>query len=104
MPEIKRNGIGRLDLRDALLDGLDNGNDCIVRWGMSPVRYENTPNGKVRAHFEDGTHHEADLIVGADGPNSTVRKQHLPDVNRIDLGVSAIAGRYILCYCRPIYS
>lgn len=38
IPEIERSGIGRLDLRDALLDGLDNGSDSIVLWVMPLVR------------------------------------------------------------------
>ncbi|WP_324033772.1 FAD-dependent monooxygenase [Psychrobacter sp. TAE2020] len=37
------------------------------------------PEGsKVTAVFTDGTHETADLLIGADGPNSTVRQQLLP--------------------------
>lgn len=35
-------------------------------------------------------------IVGADGPNTVVRHQFLLKVEPLNLGVSAIAGRYIL--------
>lgn len=95
IPEIERSGVGRLDLRDALIDSLDNGRDSIVHWNMSFVRYENIQDRKVRAHFADGAQQDADFAVGADGPNSVVCTHRLPDLNRIDPEVSAIAGRYI---------
>ena len=34
----------------------------------------------VVAEFEDGHNERCDLLVGADGPSSTVRQQLLPDV------------------------
>ena len=52
--------------------------DC-YRQGMSLERIEETGSG-VRACFADGTREEADLLVGADGVYSTVRKQYLPEV------------------------
>ena len=34
---------------------------------------------RVRAHFADGTAIDADLVVGADGIHSTLRRQYWPD-------------------------
>lgn len=90
--EVERSGIPRVDLRDALLDGLDG----VVQWGKCFEKYEKLSDGTVRAYFEDDTTSDGDLLVGADGPNSKVRQQVLPAVHRLDLGVTAIAGRYIL--------
>jgi len=46
------------------------------------VRLNNfeTANGKVTARFVDGREESCDLLVGADGPGSTVRQQLLPRV------------------------
>ncbi|MFF4898120.1 FAD-dependent oxidoreductase [Streptomyces sp. NPDC001068] len=85
-----RRSIGRLGLRDALLEGLD---ERRVHWGKEFERYEQLPAGRVRAHFADGTHAEGDLLVGADASNSRVRRQYLPDITRQDTGVLTIAGR-----------
>ena len=49
-----------------LLDGLAD----VVAFGREFERYETLPDGRVRAHFADGTSAEADLLVGADEPTS----------------------------------
>lgn len=94
--EVERSGVGRLDLWDTLLDGLGNETSGIIHWGRTFVRYEKLEDGRVRAHFSDNTHEDGHLLVGADGPKSVVRQQLLPGLERLDLGVSAIAGRYTL--------
>jgi 2-polyprenyl-6-methoxyphenol hydroxylase-like FAD-dependent oxidoreductase len=94
--EVERSGVGRLDLRDVLIDGLDNGNTTVIQWGRAFTQFEKLDNGQIRAHFADGAYEDGDILVGADGPNSVVRHQFLPHIERLDLGVSAIAGRYIL--------
>ena len=90
--EVERSAVGRLELRDGLLDGLDN----VMRWGRSFTHYTQLADGGVRAYFSDGSFADGDLIVGADGPESPVRKQLLPALERVDLGIQAVAGRYIL--------
>jgi 2-polyprenyl-6-methoxyphenol hydroxylase-like FAD-dependent oxidoreductase len=68
-------GVNRLTLREILLGGLDE----FVHFGQRFQRYESTPDGRVRAHFEGGSPVVADLLVGADGTNSAVRTELVPD-------------------------
>ncbi|MGW5266695.1 FAD-dependent oxidoreductase [Microbispora sp. NPDC004025] len=65
-PEIDR---GRL--RDLLLDSLQPGT---VRWGHALRAVGGPVEGPRQLHFTDGTTIEADLVVGADGAWSTVRR------------------------------
>ena len=96
VPDVERRGIGRLELRDILLGGLTSSEAPVVRWGKAYSHHEQLNNGRVRAYFADGTSEDGDVIVGADGSHSKVREQYLPDIKRVDLGVMAIAGRYVL--------
>ncbi|WP_433211985.1 FAD-dependent oxidoreductase [Microtetraspora malaysiensis] len=73
-------GVNRLTLREILLTGLD------VRFGATFARYSHTPDGRVRARFADGTTAHADLLVGADGTNSAVRRLLVPDAELDELG------------------
>ncbi|CAG8718885.1 4994_t:CDS:2 [Dentiscutata erythropus] len=70
-------------LRDVLLEGVD------VQWDKKCVGYEECDNG-VWALFEDGTREFGDLLIGADGINSPIRKQKVPSLEIIDLGVTSI--------------
>ncbi|GIF52092.1 2-polyprenyl-6-methoxyphenol hydroxylase-like FAD-dependent oxidoreductase [Asanoa ferruginea] len=89
-PVTKRRAISRGELREALLRGTDSA--PIVHWDKAFTHYGLTDDG-VRAHFADGTHAEGDILVGADGSNSRVRHQRLPDLRRQELGIVNIAGR-----------
>jgi 2-polyprenyl-6-methoxyphenol hydroxylase-like FAD-dependent oxidoreductase len=87
-----RRSIDRVELREILAYGTED----LVHWGKKFVRYEQTNDNRVRAYFEDGSSAVGDLLIGADGSNSRVRGQYLPEFHRIDLGVLNIAGRYLL--------
>ncbi|KAJ9605893.1 hypothetical protein H2200_009742 [Cladophialophora chaetospira] len=94
--EVERRAIGRMELRDLLLYGLADGPSPRIRWNSSFSHYIQLDDGRVRVHFEGDTTEEGDVLVGADGANSKVRQQYLPDVERLDLGIAAIAGRCVL--------
>jgi 2-polyprenyl-6-methoxyphenol hydroxylase-like FAD-dependent oxidoreductase len=85
-------GVSRINLRGVLLDGLDG----TLHPGRTFQRYEITPDRRVTAYFEDGSTATADVLIGADGANSRVRRQLLPHAGRIDTGVVAVAGKHFL--------
>jgi 2-polyprenyl-6-methoxyphenol hydroxylase-like FAD-dependent oxidoreductase len=59
--------------------------------GVSLVGFETTKD-KVMARFEGGREEAYDLLVGADGPGSTVRQQLLPNVRSEYAGYVAWRG------------
>ncbi|MEU7898715.1 NAD(P)/FAD-dependent oxidoreductase [Nonomuraea sp. NPDC049152] len=81
--------VSRISLREVLLSGLDD----VVNYGKSFTRYERLPGERVRAHFEDGTHADGDLLVAADGVNSRVRQQFLPHAARLDTGALSVSAK-----------
>ncbi len=92
-PARQHHGVSRLILREVLLTGLAGA----VEFGRTFERYEVGADGRVTAHFADGSSATGDLLVGADGANSRVRAQLLPHAaDRIDTGVVAIAGKHWL--------
>ncbi len=91
-PQDQHHGVSRISLRDVLLSGMDD----VIRFGSEFDRYEINADGRVTAHFTDGSTATADVLIGADGANSRVRRQLLPHAQRIDTGVVAIAGKHRL--------
>src|SRR5207244_3661625 len=81
--------VSRAALRFILLDGVDH----IVRFGRKFESFMDGPGGTVIARFADGTAADGDLLVGADGANSHVRVQLLPDAKRIDTGIAGVGGK-----------
>lgn len=81
--------IVRATLREVLLEGLED----VVNFGKEFTHYQQTPNGKVIAFFKDGTTAVADVLVGADGTGSKVRKQYLPRAQIADTGIVGAACR-----------
>lgn len=78
--------IDRGQLRDLLLDSLEPGT---VRWGHRLTRVDPVGDGTHRLHFADGTITEADLVVGADGAWSKVRRP-LSDATPVYTGVTFV--------------
>ena len=81
--------VSRITLRQVLLDELDE----IVHFDKEFTSYERRDDGRIVAHFADGTSATGDILVAADWANSRVRKQYLPHAQRIDTGVLNISGK-----------
>src|SRR5262249_7169814 len=93
-------GINRLTLRQILLAGLT------VHFGHTAVGYDAGADG-VWLHFAEGGSATADLLVGADGINSAVRRQLLPagtdGINSAGHRHLLPAGRVVDTALRAIY-
>ncbi|CAG8609644.1 44974_t:CDS:2, partial [Gigaspora margarita] len=70
-------------LREVLLEGVD------IQWGKKCVGYEESDDG-VWALFADGTREFGDLLIGADGINSPIRKQKVPNLESFDPVVTSV--------------
>jgi 2-polyprenyl-6-methoxyphenol hydroxylase-like FAD-dependent oxidoreductase len=84
--------VSRITLRQILLSGLED----IVQIGVAFERYQKQDDGTVVAYFSDGSAVHANLLVGADGAGSLVRRQLLPELKSIDTGVRRLAGKMTL--------
>lgn len=81
--------VSRVVLRQLLLAGMDG----IIRYGRTFERYQANDDGIITAIFADGSNATGDVLVGADGANSLVRKQYLPNAPRVETAAVSIAGR-----------
>lgn len=77
-----------MTLRQLLLTGIEDS----VRFGKEFTRYERRPDGRITAFFTDGTSAVADVLVGADGAQSRVRQQYLPEADAHDCGFVVAYG------------
>lgn len=84
--------VDRNAFRRALLTGLDD----VVQFGRTPASYRVTESGRVRVEFAEGGADDGDLLVGADGFGSAVRRQLLPHAGVRDLGLRCVYGRMTL--------
>jgi 2-polyprenyl-6-methoxyphenol hydroxylase-like FAD-dependent oxidoreductase len=80
--------VDRLVLRQILLSGIED----VVLFGKQFERYEVARDGRVTAHFTDGSQVHGDVLVAADGVNSAVRGQYLPHARIVDTGVWQLYG------------
>jgi 2-polyprenyl-6-methoxyphenol hydroxylase-like FAD-dependent oxidoreductase len=79
--------VDRLVLRRILLSGVE---DRVV-FGKE-LQHFVEDDGGVTAFFTDGSPARRDVLVGADGVGSAVRRQHLPHARIVDTGVWQIYG------------
>ena len=91
-PATLSTSVNRQTLREVLAAGLDGR----LVFGRELTSYEPTGSrdGRdgVRLHFADGRQAEADLLVGADGVGSAVRRQYLPAAAPADTGKRCVYG------------
>jgi 2-polyprenyl-6-methoxyphenol hydroxylase-like FAD-dependent oxidoreductase len=87
-PATLSTSVNRQTLREVLAAGLDGK----LVFGCELISYEAGPDG-VRLHFADGRQAAADLLVGADGVGSAVRRQYLPAAAPADTGQRCIYGK-----------
>jgi 2-polyprenyl-6-methoxyphenol hydroxylase-like FAD-dependent oxidoreductase len=84
--------ISRAGLRQLLLTGLDD----VVAFDKRVVGFEQASNAPVEVHFADGGSARGDVLVGADGSASAVRKQLLPHAQVVESGIAGIIGKVYL--------
>lgn len=85
--EISRtlNSVSRWKLRNALLSDHKD----FLQFGRTYTSYEENEEG-VKVKFADGETVHCDVLVGADGAGSRIRKQLLPTSTRSDSGVTVL--------------
>jgi 2-polyprenyl-6-methoxyphenol hydroxylase-like FAD-dependent oxidoreductase len=88
-PVESEKSVSRMTLRQVLMTGLED----VIMFGKEFTGFKQHADGTVTAHFADGSTATGDLLVGADGAGSRVRKQHLPQARLEDTGITAIAGK-----------
>ncbi|GAA5120805.1 FAD-dependent oxidoreductase [Pseudonocardia adelaidensis] len=84
--------VDRYTFRQGLLTGLDGA----VHFGRAVSGYEVLGSGRVHVRFADGGSDEGDLLVGADGIGSAVRRLLVPHATVRDLGIRCLYGRMVL--------
>jgi 2-polyprenyl-6-methoxyphenol hydroxylase-like FAD-dependent oxidoreductase len=87
-PATLSTSVNRRTFREVLAAGLDSR----IAFGHELARYEAGADG-VRLYFAAGQEAEADVLVGADGVSSAVRRQYLPAAEPADTGARCIYGK-----------
>jgi len=81
--------VSRMTLRQVLLTGLEKN----VHFDKTFTHYQLNDDGSVRAYFDDGTDVTGSVLVAADGTNSRVRQQYLPQAELAESGLIGITGK-----------
>ncbi|KAL7904139.1 hypothetical protein GGI35DRAFT_472604 [Trichoderma velutinum] len=69
IPPTKRlQQVDRQKLRNVLMSGL------LIQWGKELESFEKSADGKISVKFTDGTFIKGDILIGADGSGSTIRR------------------------------
>jgi 2-polyprenyl-6-methoxyphenol hydroxylase-like FAD-dependent oxidoreductase len=85
--------VSRIVLHRLLTTGLDE----VIHYGHRYDHMEHLDSGRVKVHFTNGTSTEGDILVAADGVNSAIRKQILPEsFGPGKVGTTGIAGKVFL--------
>jgi 2-polyprenyl-6-methoxyphenol hydroxylase-like FAD-dependent oxidoreductase len=84
--------IGRAGLRKLLMAGLEDA----ITFDARLTGFDQSADGQVVARLADGRTALGDVLVGADGSASMVRRQYLPRARVVDSGVAGIAGKLYL--------
>lgn len=96
-PEDGEYNVSRMTLRQVLFTGMED----VIAFDKTFTRFEQHADGTVTAHFADGDSATADLLVGADGANSRVRRQYLPHARHVETGLVAMGGKVALADVDP---
>ena len=81
-----------MTLRQVLFTGMED----VITFDRRFTHYSQHPDGRVTAHFDDGSSDTGDLLVGADGAGSPVRRQYLPHATHTETGLVGIGGKTLL--------
>jgi len=90
-PETAHSAVNRLTLREILLSGLDG----VVHYGAEVTGAE-ADGEEALLRFADGSSVRGDVVVGADGVGSSVRRELLPGHGPQDTGLRIVYGRTLL--------
>jgi 2-polyprenyl-6-methoxyphenol hydroxylase-like FAD-dependent oxidoreductase len=88
-PRAGHHAADRATLRRLLTTGLDD----VLHFGAEYVGHERLADDRIRARFTDGRTAVADVLIGADGASSAVRRAYLPEVRVRDIGVVSVGPR-----------
>jgi 2-polyprenyl-6-methoxyphenol hydroxylase-like FAD-dependent oxidoreductase len=87
-PETLNTSVNRQTFREILAARLNG----VIRYGSACTGFAQDGDG-VRAYFADGSSAEGDVLIGADGVGSPVRRQYLPHAQVTGTGSVRVYGR-----------